>query len=221
MEETKVDQPNSDETSPLTDKKIFFFDTETSGFINKKIPADHPDQAWCIQIGGILTNGLGADIETLNILIRPEGRSMHYKALETHGIELSYAQEHGLPELEAANLFGTILRKADLVVCHNYEFDWTHVTAMLERNMDNLSDEARSAFYLDIPYACTMRTKEIIKFCGLKNKAGRPKWPKLMELHEILFDGPFEGAHDAMADILATKKCFFELVKIGLINLDF
>lgn len=221
MDTSKVDQPNLEETSPLAAKKIFFFDTETSGFINKKLPSDHPDQAWCIQIGGILTDGLGTDIETLNILIKPEGRSMHPMALATHGIELDYAQEHGILELEAANLFGTTLRKADLVVCHNYEFDWTHAVAMLERNMDNLSDEARSAFYLDIPYACTMRANEIIKFCGLKNKAGRPKWPKLMELHEKLFDCPFDGQHDAMADILATKKCFFELIKIGLIELDF
>lgn len=208
------------EQSLLATKKIFFFDTETSGFINKKLPADHSDQAWCIQIGGILTNNLGEDLETLNILIKPESRSMHPRALETHGITLEYAQEHGLPELEAANLFGTILRKADLVVCHNYEFDWTHVTAMLERNMDNLSDEARSAFYLDIPYVCTMKAKEIIKFCGLKNKTGRPKWPKLVELHEILFDESFEGQHDALSDILATKKCFFELAKIGLITIE-
>jgi len=203
----------------LKEKKIFFFDTETSGFINKKIPSNHPDQAWCIQIGGLLTNGLGEELESFNILIKPEGRSMHPRALATHGIELEYAQENGILELDAADLFGRVLRKADLVVCHNYEFDWTHVIAMWERNLNDLPDESRSAFYLDLPHICTMKDKKVIKFCGLKNKTGRPKWPKLIELHEKLFNASFEGQHDAMADISATKKCFFGLIEHQIIDL--
>ncbi len=206
--------------SLLKEKKIFFFDTETSGFINKKLPSGHPDQAWCIQIGGLLTNGLGEEIDRINSMIKPEGRSMHPKALETHGIELHVAQEHGLSELEVTNLFGIMLRKANLIVCHNYDFDWTHVVAMWERNVNELSDESRSAFYLDIPWLCTMKHKDIIKFCALRNKAGKPKWPKLIELHQKLFDCSFESQHDAMADVLATKKCFFELVNQGLIKLS-
>jgi len=226
MEEAKdvivedvVAETKDESQSYLKDKKIFFFDTETSGFINKKIPSNHPDQAWCIQIGGLLTNGLGEELEVLNILIKPEGRSMHPRALATHGIELEYAQENGILELDAADLFGRMLRKADLVVCHNYEFDWTHVIAMWERNLNDLPDESRSAFYLDTPHICTMKDKKVIKFCALKNKAGRPKWPKLIELHEKLFDCPFDGQHDAMADISATKKCFFGLLDHGLIEI--
>jgi len=233
MEEAKdviVESMTSPEVEPVTNvvedkdllvgKKIFFFDTETSGFINKKLPSNHVDQAWCIQIGGLLTNGLGEEIDRLNILIQPDGRSMHPMALATHGIELAYAQENGLPEVEATNLFGIILRQADLIICHNHDFDWNHVVAMWERNLNNLSDEARSAFYMDIPFICTMKHKEVNKFCGLKNKAGRAKWPKLVELHQKLFDCPFDDQHDAMADVLAMKKCFFELVKLGLITLD-
>jgi len=41
------------------------------------------------------------------------------------------------------------------------------------------------------------------------------KWPKLQELHNHLFGESFEEAHNAMADIEATKKCFIELVKLG------
>lgn len=207
------------EGSTGKERRIFFFDTETSGFINKKLSSIDPQQAWCIQLGGLLTNTLGEEIDRLNYMIKPEGRSMHPKALETHGIELHVAQEQGLPELEVTNLFGSMLRQADLIVCHNYAFDWAHVIAMWERNLNELSDEARSAFYLDIPYICTMKNKKIVNFCGLKNKIGKPKWPKLIELHQKLFDCTFEGQHDAMADILATKKCFFALLEQGVLNL--
>ena len=196
---------------------FLFFDTETSGFIKKDLSADDPNQAWCIQIGALLTDETGTEIERLDMMIKPDGRDMHPMALATHGITLEHAQEHGLPEVEVANQFGTLLRKADLIVCHNYLFDWGHANALLERNMDNLSDEARSAFYLDTPSFCTMKDKKIVKFCGLKNKANRAKVPKLIELYEKLFEESFDCAHDAMADISATKRCFFELINLDVI----
>lgn len=43
------------------------------------------------------------------------------------------------------------------------------------------------------------------------------EWTKLQELHYRLFGCDFEGAHDAMVDITATKKSFFEMRKRGLI----
>lgn len=199
--------------------KFLFFDTETSGFIKKNLSADDVNQAWCIQIGALLTDHNGNELEKLDLMIKPDGRSMHPMALATHGIELEYAQEHGLPELEVANQFGTLLRKANLIICHNYLFDWGHANALLERNMDNLSDEARSAFYLDTPSFCTMKDKKIVKFCGLKNKANRSKVPKLIELYEKLFEESFDCAHDAMADISATKRCFFELINLDVIEI--
>jgi DNA polymerase III epsilon subunit-like protein len=198
-------------------QKILFFDTETSGFIRKALSSDDPEQAWCIQIGALLATE-EESLDELNLLIKPVGRYMHPKAEEVHGISVEYAEENGLPEVEVTEKFGLLLRQADKVVCHNYDFDWKYVLHMMERNVDNLSDEARSAFYLDLPSQCTMRDKAIVKFCNLKNKANRPKWPKLIELHDILFDETFDDAHDAFADITATARCYFELVKLGVIN---
>ena len=197
-------------------EKILFFDTETSGFIKKDLPIDDPDQAWCVQIGAILATE-EEELESMNLLIQPAGRSMNPFAEEVHGISLEYAEENGLPELEVTEAFGRLVRKADKIVCHNYDFDWKYVCHMMERNLDNLSDEARSAFYLDLPGQCTMKDKAVVKFCGLKNKAGKPKWPKLVELHEKLFGEAFDGAHDAYADISATARCYFELIKRGII----
>jgi len=196
--------------------KVLFFDTETSDFIKKSLPANDPEQAWTVQIGAILASQQ-EDIDQLNVIIKSNGRSMNYYAQEVHGITVERADQDGIEELEAAEQFGRLLRQADLIVCHNFSFDWNYVYQMMERNLDDLSDEARSAFYLDLPNHCTMKDKAVVKMCGLKNKAGRAKWPKLTELHEHLFGEGFDGAHDAYADITATKRCFFELVDRGII----
>jgi DNA polymerase III epsilon subunit-like protein len=196
--------------------KVLFFDTETSDFIKKALPANDPEQAWTVQIGAILASQQ-EEFDQMNVIIKSNGRSMNYYAQEVHGITVERADTEGIEELEAAERFGKMLREAELVVCHNFSFDWNYVYQMMERNLDDLSDEARSAFYLDLPNHCTMKDKAVVKMCGLKNKAGRPKWPKLTELHEHLFGECFDGAHDAYADISATKRCFFELVNRGIV----
>ena len=199
--------------------KILFFDTETSDFIKKDLPANDPKQAWVVQIGALLATP-EKTIDSLNTIIQANGRSINHYAEEVHKISVFKADEEGVPELEAAEKFGLLLRQADLVVGHNFDFDWKYAMHLLERNMDDLSDEARSAFYLDLPNYCTMKDKNVVKFCGLKNKVGRAKWPKLIELHEILFGKGFDGAHDAFADITATKDCFFELIKREIITIN-
>ena len=199
--------------------KILFFDTETSDFIKKDLPANDPKQAWVVQIGALLATP-EKTIDSLNTIIQANGRSINHYAEEVHKISVFKADEEGIPELEAAEKFGLLLRQADLVVGHNFDFDWKYAMHLLERNMDDLSDEARSAFYLDLPNYCTMKDKNVVKFCGLKNKVGRAKWPKLIELHEILFGKGFDGAHDAFADITATRDCFFELIKREIITIN-
>jgi DNA polymerase III epsilon subunit-like protein len=197
--------------------KILFFDTETSGFIKKDLPADHPDQAWTVQIGALLTDTEGKQIDSMNVIIKANGREMNPFAEEVHGISVERADEEGIEELEAAEQFGLLLRQASMVVGHNFDFDWKYAQHLLERNIDKLSDEARSAFYLDLPNYCTMKDKAIVKFCGLKNKANKPKWPKNTELHSILFGEDFD-AHDAFNDIIATARNYFELIKRGIIE---
>jgi hypothetical protein len=46
------------------------------------------------------------------------------------------------------------------------------------------------------------------------------KWPKLEELHRFLFKHDFDGAHDALADIQATAKCFWELANRNIIKIN-
>ena len=201
------------------DTKVLFFDTETSDFIKKDLSADDPAQAWTVQMGALLASK-NEQFDKIDKIIQANGRTMNHYAQKVHGISPEKADAEGVPELEVAEEFGLLLRQADLVVGHNKDFDWKYAIHLLERNMDDLSDEARSAFYLDLPGYCTMKDKKVVKYCGLKNKAGRPKWPKLEELHYHLFGEKFEDAHDAFADITATARCFFELVERGIIEVE-
>jgi hypothetical protein len=60
--------------------------------------------------------------------------------------------------------------------------------------------------------------KSSTDYCKLPSKKrGSYKNPKLNELYELLFEKTFENAHDAMADISATKDCFFELKKRNIL----
>jgi len=53
--------------------------------------------------------------------------------------------------------------------------------------------------------------KESTDYCKIRNNWGSYKWPSLIELHTKLFDEGFDGAHDALADVKACAKSFFEL----------
>ena len=183
---------------------ILFFDTETSGFPSKKLPANHSDQAWVVQIGMILTN----DQYIMNqdcFLIASNERNIHPGAEKVHQISTKITDRYGISETFLAVLFDNYLSKADLVVAHNITFDLKMVSNLFARN--NMEDavynlENRASF-------CTM--KKSTELCKLPGKYGY-KWPKLSELYSFLFKEGLKGAHDAMVDIKATMKCYFELI---------
>jgi len=58
---------------------------------------------------------------------------------------------------------------------------------------------------------CTEVTANLLKLPG--GRGGRFKLPNLTELHAYLFGVPFAEAHNATADVEATTRCFFELVR--------
>jgi DNA polymerase-3 subunit alpha len=58
---------------------------------------------------------------------------------------------------------------------------------------------------------CTEVTAELLKLPG--GRGGRFKLPTLTELHSYLFNVPFAEAHNATADVEATTRCFFELIR--------
>jgi len=65
----------------------------------------------------------------------------------------------------------------------------------------------------DLPIldTCTETTATLCQLSG--GRYGKFKLPTLTELHQHLFRIPFKDAHNATADVEATTRCFFELIR--------
>lgn len=50
---------------------ILFFDTETTGFFQDKLPVDHPDQPYIVQLAAQLCEDLGEPIAEFSLIVDP------------------------------------------------------------------------------------------------------------------------------------------------------
>ena len=194
-------------------KKILFFDTETTGLPrNWSAPMSDGDN-WprLVQLGWILAYECGRVINQGNVIVKPDGFEIPEQASRVHGITTDVAITTGQPLSYALGMFVIDMAKADAIVGHNVGFDKKVVGAELYRlGFDPVAEEMRGMMTFDTMTQST-------DYCGIRDSRGRVKWPKLIELYRFLFGKDFEDAHDAMADITATKECYFELVNRGVI----
>jgi DNA polymerase III epsilon subunit-like protein len=132
-------------------------------------------------------------------------------AQNVHGISVEMSDKYGFYPGQAFELFIDLAKNADRIIAHNISFDWRLLTILATRlGPKALKDmETLKA----IPKVCTMKTTT--QLCKLPfPKGGRGyKWPKLEELHHFLFNEKVIDAHDALADVNATIRCYDELVK--------
>ena len=82
---------------------------------------------------------------------------------------------------------------------------------MVVGELQRLKQTKTIDFLLALPHICTMSSTTDFVQASWNSYYGEWKWPKLQELHFKLFKTHFENAHNAMADVEATIKCFFEL----------
>lgn len=191
--------------------KILVFDTETTGFIDKKNP-DLNAQPHIIQFAGILgklENWKYSELERKDILIKPP-IPIPYGASQVHhiyDIDVQTAPDisHSIDEIMS------FLSQADAIIGHNIEYDEDMLKLELKR-LEKLH------LYTPNQVLCTMKSS--VDFCAIQGNGLRFKYPKLWELHKKLFDEYFIGAHDAMVDVEATLKCFLELEKKWVLSLE-
>jgi DNA polymerase III epsilon subunit-like protein len=190
-------------------RTFFFFDTETTGVpLNYKAPSSDTNN-WprLVQLAWILTDEEGNRIHTGNLIVKPEDFIIPTDATRVHGITTQRAKEEGVPLAEVIEQFNADLDVANYIVGHNVDFDKKIVGAeMIRLGMKDIMDSKKSY--------CTMQSS--IDFCKIPGKYGY-KYPKLQELYKKLFGSEFDNAHDALSDIEATEKCFWELRKRKLI----
>ncbi|MEA3450169.1 MAG: 3'-5' exonuclease [Patescibacteria group bacterium] len=188
---------------------FLFFDTETTGLPrNYKAPITDTDN-WprLVQLAWLLMDKDGKELKSENVIIKPEGFIIPEASSVVHGITTEQAIKEGIALTGALKDFSQMIETAKLVVGHNISFDEKIIGAeFLRKKIESeLFDRVRF---------CTMHSST--DFCQIPGKYGY-KWPKLMELHHCLFDEGFDGAHDALADVRATARCFFEMLERKII----
>ena len=189
------------------------FDTETTGLPKKwNAPITDSDN-WprCVQLAWQLHDSKGALISDHSYLIKPENFNIPFESEQIHGISTELANKIGVDLEEVLNKFISDLSNAGFIIGHNVKFDLNIIGAELFRiNSDvNLLEK-------DILDTCTEMTANVCKLPG--GRGGKFKFPTLIELYSFLFDESFSEAHNASADVEATARAFFELVRIGIIN---
>lgn len=192
------------------DKLIVFFDTETTGLMDKSLPLE--ERACIVQLAYITAMYDGEMVNIVdkkNLFVKPL-IPIHPKAQEVHGIS-DEDVENCPPFKDIAGDFFRAIMEADMVVGHNVKFDIDMVEAEAEKIWPDA--DKRNAFVSKLrkKSLCTMMPSVQLCKCPFPSGKSGYKWPKLVELYRFLFDKEVDKAHDAMGDITATMECFIEL----------
>ncbi|MGE5425718.1 MAG: exonuclease domain-containing protein [Bacillota bacterium] len=181
-----------------------FFDTETTGLpANFRAPvSDSKNWPRLVQLSWAWFDQEGKAWDRYDYIVRPEGFIIPLESTRIHRISQEQALAEGRPLLEVLQEFDEHISRAEAVVGHNIEFDDKIIGAEMYRlGLPNSLERAVKV--------CTMKSgAEAVK---ISNGRGGFKWPNLGELHRILLGHDFAEAHNAMVDVLACARCYFEL----------
>ena len=189
------------------------FDTETTGLPKRwKAPlTDSENWPRCIQIAWQIHDIKGTLIRHEDYLISPDGFTIPFDSEKIHGISTALAENQGTPLAEVLNKFHTALNEVEFVVGHNVSFDRNIMGAEYLRS--GLEDVFEQKAVID---TCTEETARLCQIAG--GRGGKFKLPTLSELYYFLFQERFEDAHNATADVEATTRALFELLRKEFIH---
>ena len=191
---------------------FLIFDTETTGLpTNWNAPLDDFEN-WprLIQLAWQIHDEKGELVDIKSYLVKPEGFIIPRGSEKIHGISTERATEEGQPIDIVLIEFNKALERAEIIAGHNIEFDNSIVgSEMLRAKISTVLFDKKS-----------VDTKTLsTNYCALPGgRGGNFKWPTLEELYLKLFNEKFDAAHNAIADVQATARCFFELIRIGIID---
>ncbi|MBN2484702.1 MAG: DNA polymerase III subunit alpha [Bacteroidales bacterium] len=191
---------------------FLIFDTETTGLPkNYKAPlSDFDNWPRMVQVAWQIHGLHGEFIDAKSYIVKPEGYEIPFQAEKVHGISTQRALEEGYELSWVLKEFNKALEGASYVIGHNIEFDINIIGCeFLRKGVETTIQEKEIVDTKD----------ESTEFCQLPGgKGGKYKWPNLSELHNKLFGKSFDEAHNASADVMATSRCFLELVRLGVIS---
>jgi DNA polymerase-3 subunit epsilon len=191
---------------------ITFFDVETTGLPKKHAALTDPCQPHIVQMALLLTEDDGAERVALSVIVNP-GVPIPEEASRIHGITNEIAEKFGIQSATAVNFWWTYAKRASLIVAHNLEFD----EMLMEISWARANHKRAIGVHFDCPEKfCTMLASAPILNLPPTPKmiaAGfnKPKSPKLEECVKFFFGEDLTGAHDALTDVRACARVYFEL----------
>ena len=208
--------------------RVLVFDTETTGLPKSKIINPDTLNLWphIVQFSYVIYDtALNDIVESKDAIVKiKDGITIPEDSIKIHGVTNEISQKNGINIEFILNEFFYHLRNVDLLVGHNISFDINMIKVELlrfiyETNCNILENEEK-AYKYNLHFltnykniSCTMQSS--IDLCNIKaiNKFGKEyiKFPKLLELHQKLFDSTPNNLHNSFNDILVTLRCFMKL----------
>lgn len=208
--------------------RVLVFDTETTGLPKSKIINPDTLNLWpyIVQFSYVIYDTVLNDIvETCDSLVKLEdGITIPEDSTKIHGITDEISKKNGIDIDLILEDFFYHLKNVDLLVGHNVSFDINMIKVELLRiiyeNHLNISDEEIKTIKYNLHFLtnyknifCTLQCS--IELCNIKaiNKFGKEyiKFPKLLELHQKLFESTPNNLHNSFNDILVTLRCYIKL----------
>jgi DNA polymerase III epsilon subunit-like protein len=203
--------------------RVIVFDTETTGLPKTRVLSYGLLNLWpyVVQLSYLIYDTDDKELIKIrdHIIAIPYNIEISEESSKLHGItnDISYSQ--GVKIENILEEFLEDLKICDFIVGHNINFDINMIKAELMRLHTNMNKNM-DYYYNSIDYLtdckkyyCTMQ--ESIDLCAIKqvNKSGKEyfKFPKLVELHQKLFNTSPNGLHNSLNDILICLRCFFKL----------
>lgn len=203
--------------------RVIVFDTETTGLPKTRVLTHGLLNLWpyIVQLSYLIYDSNEKELIKIRdcIIKIPYNVEIPQESINLHGItnDISYSQ--GINIEIIIEEFMEDLKNCDYIIGHNIEFDINMIKAELMRLNMNI-DKNMNLYYNYIEflseckkYYCTMQ--ETIDLCAIKqiNKQGKEyfKFPKLIELHQKLFNTSPKGLHNSLNDILICLRCFYKI----------
>jgi DNA polymerase III epsilon subunit-like protein len=212
--------------------RVLVFDTETTGLPKTKIINPDTFHLWpnIVQLSFVIYDTEKNDIiQAKDYIIKvDETLIINEESTKIHGITNEISRLKGIPIEDALKEFFYYLRNAEKLVGHNVSFDINMIKIELLRiiylnkvkaTKKTISENKSNLHYITNYKNIVCTLQESIELCSIKaiDKYGKSyiKWPKLLELHQKLFESTPNNLHNSFNDILVTLRCFIKM-KLGI-----
>jgi len=208
--------------------RVLVFDTETTGLPKSKTMNPDTLNLWphTVQFSYVIYDTNLNDIIVSNdsIVKLKDEITIPEDSIKIHGITNESSHKNGINIELILNEFFSHLRNVDLLVGHNISFDINMIKVELLRfiydTKSNISENEVKDYKYNLHFltnykniCCTLQ--ESIDLCNIKaiDKFGKEyiKFPKLLELHQKLFESTPNNLHNSFNDILITLRCYMKL----------